>query len=140
MTTSCGTASGNAVMTPAMWRKRKSSVLLHHVARPGAGQEQETVQGEVDPTPQAGVSPMPTAYRPPPRAAKRAAVAQPIMPWAPHTDRRLLARTAHSGRRSSSRGGLRIEPFDSPPSRVVIDRELAVCGPVGLQPGLVAAL
>ena len=41
------------------------------------------MQGEVDPTPQAGVSPMPTAYRPPPRAAKRAAVAQPIMPWAP---------------------------------------------------------
>ena len=38
-----------------------------------------------------------------------------------HTDRRPLARTAHSGRRSSSRGGLRIEPFDSP-SRVVIDR------------------
>ena len=39
----------------------------------------------------------------------------------PHTDRRPLARTAHSDHRSSSDGGLWIEPFDSP-SRVVIDR------------------
>ena len=38
-----------------------------------------------------------------------------------HTDRRPLTRTAHSGSRSSSAGGLWIEPFDSP-SRVVIDR------------------
>ena len=58
--------------------------VLHHVAQLGVDQEHVTARGEEEHGAGGGqpVNPVPTAYRPQPRAAKRATVAEPIMPCA----------------------------------------------------------
>ena len=74
----------------------------------------------------------PAGAKAPPRASCRRN--------SPHTDRRPLTRTAHSGRSSSSawRGSGSNRSIRPPESSLTDDWPSG--GPVGLQPGLVAAL